>query len=83
MQSIRTVCRRTAVATTVVWGVGKCVCVFVEGGGWGGWAACWPLAGFVLRCLKFKFLAMLLNSHGCLMPVGFLILFCAIWIICV
>ena len=33
MQSIRTVCRRTAVATTVVWGVGKCVCVCVFVGG--------------------------------------------------
>ena len=34
-----------------------CVC------GRGGWAACWPLDGFVLRCLKFKFLALLLNSQ--------------------
>ena len=83
MQSIRTVCRRTAVVTTVMWGVGGCVCMCVclwEGRLGRMLATCWicsPLSQVQIFGLASQ------QPTSCLMPVEFLLLFCAIWIICV
>ena len=42
----------------------------------------WRVAGFVLGCPEFKSSATLVSSQGCLLPVGFLILLCSVWITC-
>ena len=41
-------------------------------------ASCWICSG----CPEFKSSATLVSSQGCLLPVGFLILLCSVWITC-